>query len=85
MRLFLDEAPEEILRYGESFTRDLAPGRHRIKAHNTLSSDTLHVDLAPGQHLRIRCHNRIARGGLLMMMTTGFAFINVKLEVLDAA
>ena len=83
VRIFIDEAAEEILRYGEELSRELPPGRHRLKAHNTLSSDTIEVDLAPGQHVRVRCHNRIARGGLLMMLTTGFAFINVKLEVLD--
>jgi len=83
VRIFIDDAPKEILRYGERLTRECAPGRHRIKAHNTLSSDTIEVDLAPGEHKRIRCHNRVAKGGVLMMLATGFAFITVKLEVLD--
>ncbi len=30
------------------------------------------------------CHNRVAKGGVLMMLTTGFAFITVKLEVIKA-
>jgi len=84
VRIFIDEMPEEILRYGESLTRDVTPGRHRIKGHNTLSTDTIEIDAAAGQEVRIRCHNRVARGGVLMMLTTGFAFITVKLEVLDA-
>ena len=83
VRIFIDDAPEEILRYGETLTRELSPGTHRIKGHNTLSSDTIQVTLTAGQHLRIRCHNRVARGGVLMMLTTGFAFITVTLEVLE--
>ena len=83
VRIFIDDGPEEILRYGDRLTRELPPGRHRVKGHNTLSSDTIEVDVAPGRQVRIRCHNRVAKGGVLMMLTTGFAFITVKLEVIE--
>ena len=79
IRITIDDQPEEILRYGETLTRDVAPGRHRIKAHNTLSRDTIEIDAQPGEDIRIACHNAIARGSILMLMTTGFAFITVKL------
>jgi hypothetical protein len=82
VRVYIDDTPKEILRYGETLRRGVAPGRHRIRAHNTLSSDTIEVDAAPGQTVRIRCYNRVAKGGVLMMLTTGFAFISVKLEVI---
>lgn len=82
IRVFVDEAPEEILRYGEVITRVLTPGHHRVRAHNTLSADTLEFDAAPGQAVRIRCFNSVAKGGVLMLMATGFAFITVRL-VLD--
>jgi hypothetical protein len=82
VRLYIDDAPAEILRYGETFRREIAPGPHRIKAHNTLSSDVISVDVQPGQTLRIRCHNQFTKGGPLMMLTIGFAFIKVKLEVI---
>jgi hypothetical protein len=82
VRIFIDEAPAEILRYGETLRRELSAGHHRIKAHNTLSRDAVEIDVAPGETLRIRCHNHFARGGVLMMLTIGFAFIRVKLEVL---
>jgi hypothetical protein len=80
IRIFIDDSPEQILRYGEVLTRELAPGRHRIRAHNTLSSHAIDVDAHAGEQIRIRCHNTIARGGILMMLTTGFAFIKVRLE-----
>lgn len=81
VRLYIDDSPAEILRYGETFRRQLAAGAHRIKAHNTLSSHVLNVDLAAGETLRIRCYNQFTRGGPLMMLTIGFAFIKVRLEV----
>jgi hypothetical protein len=85
VRLFVDDDPAEILRYGETFRRQLAPGRHRLKAHNTLSKDVIEFEATPGQTIRIRCHNHFARGGMLMMLTIGFAFIKVRLEIVTAA
>jgi hypothetical protein len=81
VRLSIDDTAEEILRYGETLRRELPPGRHRIKAHNTLSRDSIEIDLSAGQTLRLRCHNHFARGGILMMLTIGFAFVKVRLEV----
>ena len=82
VRLYLDDQPVEILRYGETHRREIAAGRHRLKAHNTLSSDTIHFDAAPGQVIRVRCLNEFAKGGVLTMLTIGFAYIKVKLEIL---
>jgi hypothetical protein len=80
IRIYIDDQPEEILRYGEVLTRELAPGHHRVKAHNTLSKDVIEFDAAPGEQIRVRCHNTIAAGGVLSMLVTGFAFIKVRLE-----
>ncbi len=82
VRLFIDDHPAEILRYGETFRRQRTPGRHRLKAHNTLSKDVIEFNAAAGQTIRIRCHNHFAKGGMLMMLTIGFAFITVRLEIL---
>lgn len=81
VRLHINEGPEEILRYGETLTRELPPGHHRVRAHNTLSADTLEFDAAPGQAVRIKVFNSVAKGGVLMLMATGFAFITVRLEI----
>jgi hypothetical protein len=81
VRVVIDGSPEEILRYGHVLRSNIAPGRHEIKAHNTLSSDVLTFDAAPGQAVHVRCYNRVAKGGVLMMLTTGFAFISVRLEL----
>jgi hypothetical protein len=84
VRLFIDDEPAEILRYGETVRLQVPPGRHRLKAHNTLSKDVIDFDAAPGQKIRIRCHNHFAKGGILMMLTIGFAFIKVRLEIIAA-
>lgn len=80
IRVTIDDSPEEILRYGETLTREVPAGRHRIKAHNTLSRDAIEFEAQPGEHVQIACHNAIAKGSILMLMTTGFAFITVKLK-----
>ena len=84
IRITIDDAPVEILRYGETLRRRVPPGRHRIKAHNTLSSDRLEIDTAAGQTLRIRCSNRFSRTGPLMLLTMGVAFIKVRLEIVNS-
>jgi hypothetical protein len=84
VRVFIDEGPEEILRYGQTLTRELPAGRHRVRAHNTLSADTIEFDAGPGQAVRIKVFNTVAKGGVLMLMATGFAFINVRLELESA-
>jgi hypothetical protein len=81
VRIVIDDGPEEILRYGHVLTRQLPPGRHTVKAHNTLSADKLEFAAAPGQTVRVRCFNTVAKGGILMLMATGFAFISVRLEL----
>jgi hypothetical protein len=81
VRITIDEGEEEILRYGLTLTRQLAPGHHRVKAHNTLSGDSLEFDAAPGRTVRIKVYNTVAKGGVLMLMATGFAFITVRLEL----
>ncbi len=80
IRVWLDDEFWEILRYGMTLTRTIPPGRHRVKAHNTLNSDTVEFYAAPGEHIRLRCYNTIARGGYLTILTLGIAVIRVRLE-----
>lgn len=81
IRLRVDDAAEEILRYGDTLRREVVAGSHRIEAHNTLSRARLSVEVAAGSTVRVRCHNHFARGGILSMMAIGFGFIKVRLEV----
>ena len=81
IRIVIDDSPAvEILRYGEVLRREVAPGPHRIKAHNTMTRAVIDVDAGPGEEIRIRCTNTFARVGFLMMLTIGFAVLRVRLE-----
>ena len=69
-----------ILRYGGVLTREMSPGHHRIKAHNTLFGHTISVDVAPGEEIRLTCQNGITGGGMLMVLMLGVAYLRVRLE-----
>ncbi len=51
VRLWIDGTFWEVLRYGMSLTMDIPPGRHQLKAHNTLNAHTLEFDAHPGEHV----------------------------------
>jgi hypothetical protein len=66
--LFVDEEPWGKVRYGKAVTREIAPGRHRVRAFNTLFSHTIEVDALPGEHVRVHCTNGMPTIGWLMMI-----------------
>jgi hypothetical protein len=68
-----------VLRYGKIFTRDLSPGRHTVKAHNTLFGNTVEFDAAPGETVRFRCENGLTPGGIVMVLMLGVAYLKVRL------
>jgi hypothetical protein len=51
-----------ILHAGEEVSRDVKPGRHRLKAHNTLFRKTLDVNLSPGEHATFTVVNKAGFG-----------------------
>ena len=58
----LDGDTIAILRHGETVTRQVAPGPHRLRAHNTLFWKTLELDLHPAEHARFTAVNRAGWG-----------------------
>lgn len=79
--LWIDgEKWDGILRYGQTFTRPLARGRHTIKAHNTLFGHTMEVDAEAGEDIRLRCSNGLTGGGMVMVLMLGVAYLRVRLE-----
>jgi hypothetical protein len=49
--LRVDDGARVALVFGESFTTDLEPGRHRLRVHNTLMWKTIDFAIEPGEHL----------------------------------
>jgi hypothetical protein len=78
--LYIDgEKWEGVLRYGTTFTRDLAPGPHTVKAHNTLFSHSVQFNAAAGETVRYRCENGLTGGGMVMVLMMGVAYLRVRL------
>ncbi|MGE3277692.1 MAG: hypothetical protein AB7O67_21460 [Vicinamibacterales bacterium] len=80
VNLWLDGEPWEPIRYGRELTREIAPGRHTLKAHNTLVGDTFDFEARPGEHVRLRCVNQLGGGGMLLMLFIGVAMLRVRIE-----
>lgn len=78
--LWIDgEKWEGVLRYGKVFTRELAPGPHVVKAHNTLFGHTVTFDAQAGETVRFRCENGLSPGGIVMVLMLGVAYLKVRL------
>lgn len=46
------------LMFGDEVTRDLPPGRHRLRVHNTLVWKTCHFEIGPDDDVRFTVVNR---------------------------
>lgn len=68
------------LLYGHEVSMELAPGRHTLKANNTLVRKSVTFDVRPGQHVRFQCINRTHWTGMVFMAFLGAAVITVRLE-----
>lgn len=60
--LSLDGAPIGMLSYGDTLTREIPPGAHRLRAHNTLFARTLDFTIGVGDHASFAASNRAGRG-----------------------
>ncbi len=76
----LDGSPFATLLHGESATRDIAPGHHRLRAHNTLVWKTVEFDIASGEALRFAAVNRAGPGTMALVALLGVGPLYVTLE-----
>jgi hypothetical protein len=78
--LTLDGQPLSTLLSGESVTREILPGLHRLRAHNTLVWKTVEFDAAPGAHVRFLTVNRAGFGSMALVALLGVGPLFVTLE-----
>jgi hypothetical protein len=71
---------DRILRYGKTFTQEIPPGHHTLKAHNTLFGQTVEFDAEPGETIRYTCENGLSPGGIVMVLMMGVAYLKVRLK-----
>jgi hypothetical protein len=78
----LDGAHIGTLLYGESLSRETPPGRHRLRAHNTLFWKTHDIDLKPGEEVWFVAINRAGTGtfSLLGLLGVGPLYITFERE-----
>jgi len=78
--LYVDEELWGKVKYNRPVTRDIPPGRHTVRAFNTLFSHTIEIDVVAGEHVRLKCSNALGRGGWIMMVIWQIAALRVRLE-----
>ncbi|MEY4093395.1 MAG: hypothetical protein RLZZ53_594 [Acidobacteriota bacterium] len=78
--LYVDGELWGKVKYNRPVTREIAPGRHTVRAFNTLFSHTIEIEAAAGEHVRLRCSNALGRGGWIMMVIWQIAALRVRLE-----
>jgi hypothetical protein len=81
----VDGEPLATLLFGEEATREVAPGEHRLRAHNTLFWKTLTVTLAPGEHARFSTVNRAGMGTFSLLGLLGVGPLYMTFERLPPA
>jgi hypothetical protein len=76
----LDGEELAILRHGESVTRELAPGAHELRVHNTLFRKHATFTLADGEEARYRVVNKSGWGTMAMVSVLGAGPVYLTLE-----
>jgi hypothetical protein len=79
--LWIDgEKVDQTLKYGVTIRREIAPGHHKLKAHNQLFGQTVEFDAAPGETVTYKCENGLSPGGIVMILFMGVAYLKVRLK-----
>jgi hypothetical protein len=67
----IDGAKVATLLYGEAVSREVTPGPHRLRIHNTLVWKTVELDLADGEEARFTAINVAGFGTVSMLGLLG--------------
>ena len=78
--LSLDGERLATLLFGQRVTRDIAPGRHWLRANNTLVWKTVAFEVAPGEDVHFVIVNRAAPGMMWMVALLGAGPMFVSVE-----
>ena len=78
--LSLDREPLATLLFGDRVTREITPGPHRLRAHNTLVWKTVEFEAKPGEHVRFTTVNRAGLGSTALVALLGVGPLYVTLE-----
>jgi hypothetical protein len=68
------------LMHGDEISREVEPGRHRLKVDNTWNWKTVELNLAPGEQARFLTVNRTGRFTWFLVGTLGVGPMYVSIE-----
>ena len=81
--VWIDGDRAATLLWGDSITRDLPPGPHRIRVSNTLVWKTIEFTLQPGQQAFFEAILRTGIGTLSFMLLIGVAPLYLTVRRMD--
>ena len=76
----LDGEAIATLLFGQSVTRDIAPGPHRLKLNNTLVRKSVDFTALPGERVEFHLANRAGRFALPFLAVMGVAPLYLTVE-----
>jgi hypothetical protein len=76
----VDEGPQVTLMYGYKFTVEVQPGRHVLRANNTLFWKRRTFTAEPGEHLEFVLINRSGRLAIGFLAIMGVAPLYLRIE-----
>ena len=78
--LWVDGEALGKIRYGYAISKTIEPGRHTVKAYNTLFTREITIDAAPGEEVRVKCGTGMPTAGWLMFIFLHVTYLRVWLE-----
>ena len=80
LEVSIDGERVATLMFGDSIRREVAPGPHRLRIHNTLVWKTVAFTLEPNQQIFFEAVNTAGPGTYLMMLVVGIGPLYVKIN-----
>lgn len=78
--VYLDDERLGDLMFGETISRDIQPGPHRLRVSNTLVWKTVTFDVKPGEQVRFEAINRAGKLTYPMLLIIGAGPLYVTLR-----
>ena len=76
----LDGAQVAYMMFGDTKTLSLTPGKHTLKANNTLVWKTLDFEAQPGEEIRFSLVNYPGRGFALLLALFGASLLFLRID-----
>jgi hypothetical protein len=76
----IDDAPTRRLLFGESYSEDVAPGSHELRANNTLFWKRVTFTIEPGELIEFALINRGGAFAIGLLALLGVAPLSLTIE-----